>query len=181
MEDDELLVRIRAGDEDAAEELVRRYYGAILRYCRWHCHDMEKAEDLTQETFFKLFRNLPEYDERKKFRAYLYTIAGHLCVDESRKAKVCFLDEEDIPGQESREMRQAEDREELSHLLKKLSPELREIVLLKFGEGLSYPEIAGITGCNKRTVQSRARKALKIMKQNASPSNGRKGVGKKDG
>ena len=84
MEDEELVVRIKAGDEDAARELVERYYGAILRYCRWHCQGAERAEDLTQETFFKLFRNLPEYEERKKFRPYLYTIASRLCVDESR-------------------------------------------------------------------------------------------------
>ena len=62
MEDEELVVRIKAGDEDAARELVERYYGAILRYCRWHCQGAERAEDLTQETFFKLFRNLPEYE-----------------------------------------------------------------------------------------------------------------------
>jgi len=164
VDDEALLVRIKSGDEDAAEELVRRYYGAILRYCRWHCASAEKAEDLTQETFFRLFRNLPEYDERKKFRAYLYTIAGHLCVDESRRARLYPLKEEELPGQESREMLQAENREELSHLLGLLSPELREAVLLRFGEELSYSEIAGIMGCNMRTVQSRIRKALKIMK-----------------
>lgn len=165
MEDEALILRIRSGDEDAARELVERYYGAILRYCRWHCFSAEKAEDLTQETFFKLFRNLPEYEERKKFRPYLYTIASRLCVDESRKNRLYPLEDEDARGEESREIRQVENREEISHLLEKLSPELKEAVLLRFGEELSYPEIARVTGTNKRTVQSRIRKALKIMRQ----------------
>lgn len=50
--DDELIERIRCGDEDAAEELIKRYYTLILRYCKWHRADTQKAEDLTQETFF---------------------------------------------------------------------------------------------------------------------------------
>lgn len=165
MNDEELIIRIKSGDEDAARELVERYYKAILRYCRWHCYSPEKAEDLTQETFFRLFRNLPEYEEQNKFRSYLYTIASRLCVDESRRVRLYSLEDEDILGEESLEMRQAENREELRHLLSRLSPELKEVILLRFGEELSYPEIARITGSNKRTVQSRIRKALKIMRQ----------------
>lgn len=163
--DDEILIRrIKSGDEDAAQELIERYYEAILRYCRWHCPGAGRAEDLTQETFFRLFRSLPEYEERKKFRPYLYTIASRLCVDESRRVRLYPLEDEDALGEESREMRQAENREELGHLMKKLSPELREAVLLRYGEELSYPEIARVTGSNTRTIQSRVRKALKIMK-----------------
>jgi RNA polymerase sigma-70 factor (ECF subfamily) len=165
VEDEELVVRIKAGDEDAARELVERYYGAILRYCRWHCQGAERAEDLTQETFFKLFRNLPEYEERKKFRPYLYTIASRLCVDESRRVRLYSLEDEEGLGEESREIRQVENREELSHLLEKLPPELKEVIFLRFGGELSYLEIARITGSNMRTVQSRIRKALKIMRQ----------------
>lgn len=67
---------------------VRIYMLSILRYCRWHCSNLEKAEDLTQETFLKLFKNLSRYKGKKKFKAYLYTIANHLCIDESRKASI---------------------------------------------------------------------------------------------
>ena len=164
MDDEALLIRIKSGDDDAAEELIRRYYNAILRYCRWHCASADKAEDLTQETFLKLFKSLPEYEERKKFKSYLYTIANHLCMDEGRKVKLYPLEDEEIPGQESKEMLQIENREEINHLLSKLSPELKEVVLLRFGEELSYREIGQIMGCNARTIQSRVRKALKIMK-----------------
>ena len=43
--DDELVEKIRHGDEQAAEELIKRYYTSILRYCKWHCSSLEKAED----------------------------------------------------------------------------------------------------------------------------------------
>ncbi|WP_418374097.1 RNA polymerase sigma factor, partial [Agathobacter sp.] len=52
------MEQILLGNENAAEELIKRYYTSILRYCRWHCSNLEKAEDLTQETFLKLFKNL---------------------------------------------------------------------------------------------------------------------------
>ena len=87
LSDDELVEQILLGNENAAEELIKRYYTSILRYCRWHCSNLEKAEDLTQETFLRLFKNLSGYKGKKKFKAYLYTIANHLCIDESRKVE----------------------------------------------------------------------------------------------
>lgn len=48
LSDDELVEQILLGNENAAEELIKRYYTSILRYCRWHCSNLEKAEDLTQ-------------------------------------------------------------------------------------------------------------------------------------
>ena len=64
--DDELVKKIRHGDEQAAEELINRYYTSILRYCKWHCSSLEKAEDLTQETFYRLFKNLSGYNGKQK-------------------------------------------------------------------------------------------------------------------
>ncbi len=74
LSDDELVEQILLGNENAAEELIKRYYASILRYCRWHCSNLEKAEDLTQETFLKLFKNLSGYKGKKKFKAYLCPI-----------------------------------------------------------------------------------------------------------
>ena len=163
--DDELVERIQLGDENAAETLINRYYAAILRYCKMHCYPLEKSEDLTQETFLKLFKNLSEYKGRKKFKSYLYTIANHLCIDESRKVKVYSLDSEEEIRCECDEMRRIEDRSEINYFLSALSPEQREAVLLRFGEQLEFREIAKIVGCNVRTVQSRVRNALKIMRK----------------
>lgn len=115
--DDALVEQIRIGDEKAAEELIRRYYTSVLRYCKRQCFNLEKAEDLTQETFLKLFKNLSGYKEKGKFKAYLYTIANHLCIDESRKMKDCSLENEEEIRDECDELRRIEDKSEIGYLL----------------------------------------------------------------
>ncbi len=163
--DDALVEQIRIGDEKAAEELIKRYYTSILRYCKSHCFELEKAEDLTQETFLKLFKSLSGYKGKNKFKAYLYTIANHLCIDESRKIKIYSLESEREIRSECDEMRRIEDKSEVDDLLNVLSPEQREAVILRFGEELSFWEIAKVMDCNIRTAQSRVRNALKIMRK----------------
>lgn len=165
MNDDDLVEQIMLGDEKAAEELIKRYYTAILRYCRRQCFNLEKAEDLTQETFLKLFKNLSGYKRQTKFKAYLYTVAKNLCIDESRKMKDYSLKNEIDIKDECDAIRRIEDKSEINCLLNVLSPEQKEAVILRFGEQLEFREIAEIMGCNMRTAQSRVRNALKIMRK----------------
>ena len=165
LSDDELIKQIKEGNEQAAEELVNRYYKSILRYCKWHCSSLEKAEDLTQETFYRLFKNLSGYNGKQKFKAYLYTIANHLCVDESRKTHFYPLENEENIVSEYNEILQIEDKAEINYLLSVLSSEQRETIILRFGEQLEFHEIAKVMGCNMRTAQSRVRHGLKIMRK----------------
>ena len=165
MSDDELVEQIRLGNENAAEELIKLYYTSVLRYCRWHCSDFGKAEDLTQETFLKLFKSLPGYEGKQKFKAYLYKIARNLCIDENRKVPLYPLEEEEAIGKECKEIIRIEDRAEINELLHVLSWKQREAVILRFGERLSFEEIGKVTGCSMRTAQSRVRNALKIMRK----------------
>lgn len=163
--DDELVERIKGGDGAAAEELINRYYGAILRYCGWHCAAPEKAEDLTQETFLKLFRSLPKYKSKNKFKAYLYTIANRLCIDESRKMPVYSLEDAEDMADRKNTIAQAEHREDIRRLLGVLSVEQREAVILRFGQELGFSEIAKVMGCSMRTAQSRVRNGLRLMRK----------------
>ena len=165
LSDDKLIEQIKAGDEQAAEELITRYYASILRYCRWHCSSVEKAEDLTQETFYKLFKNISGYKGKRKFKAYLYTIANRLCIDESRKKPLYSIEDEEIIIDEYDEILRMEDKAEVNYLLSTLSPEQREAIILRFGEQLEFHEIAKVMGCNMRTAQSRVRNGLKIMRK----------------
>ena len=117
LSDDRLIEQIKTGDEQAAEELVSRYYTSILRYCRWHFTSVEKAEDLAQETFYKLFRNISAYKGKRKFKAYLYTIANRLCIDESRKTSFELLEDEAGIMDERNEMQILEERFDIKTLL----------------------------------------------------------------
>ena len=144
LSDDKLIDQIKYGNERAAEELITRYYASILRYCRWHCSSVEKAEDLTQEIFYKLFKNISGYQGKRKFKAYLYTIANRVCIDESRKIHFCPLEDEESIVDECNEILRLEDKEEVNYLLSTLSPEQREAIILRFGEQLEFHEIAKV-------------------------------------
>lgn len=165
LSDDKLIEQIKCGDKQAAEELITRYYASILRYCRWHCSSVEKAEDLTQETFYKLFKNISGYKGKRKFKAYLYTIANRLCIDESRKKVLYSIENEEIIVDECNDILRLEDKAEIKYLLSTISPEQREAIILRFGEQLEFHEIAKVMGCNMRTAQSRVRNGLKIMRK----------------
>ena len=85
---DSLLVHLaRAGDEDACEKLVKKYYSSIYQYCLLHIYDPYEAEDLTQETFIKAFRALNRFDAERPFKSWLYTIATNTGLNALRGQK----------------------------------------------------------------------------------------------
>lgn len=79
LSDDKLIDQIKYGNERAAEELITRYYASILRYCRWHCSSVEKAEDLTQEIFYKCLKIYPAIREKENLKP-IYTPLQIECV-----------------------------------------------------------------------------------------------------
>lgn len=165
MGDEELVKRIRQGDTAAEEALIDRYYSAVFHYCRYYCGNRETAEDLTQETFLRLFRSLPGYREEGRFRAYLFLIARRLCINESKKAPTYSLEGKENLIDSPNELDRLDDRDVIRRLMERLPPEQREAVFLRFGLGFSYREIAKATGCNVRTAQSRVVYALKNMRK----------------
>jgi len=172
MREDKLIRRIEQGDETAAEELVKKYYPEILKYCIWHAPNRTLAEDATQETFLKAIRYMNRYVHRGKFRAFLYKIAANTCVDMWRKqGTVKELPEGILIEQIQMEMSyeesgfdEVQDLLNLQQMIRILPEELREIVILRFGHDLTIREIANITGIPFRTVQSKIRAALKKLK-----------------
>ena len=163
--DEELIKQIRAGNEEAADILVKRYYTDILRYCKRHIIDQNLAEDATQETFYRVFRSLMRYQDKERFRAWLYMIARNICIDENRKQKNTIpLELEDI-GEESNDIHQIENSDEIEQLLSVLPEEQREAILLYFEDELTYKEIGKILGIPARTVQSRVKNGIKAIKK----------------
>lgn len=99
-EDTQLIRRMKNGDEAAIDEFVRKYYPQILQYCRLHSPDLCSAEDMTQETFLRFFRTLPNYQHYGKAANYLYVIAGNCCRDDWRRVKPLSLEEIPEPSGE---------------------------------------------------------------------------------
>lgn len=162
-QEDEIFEKLNKGDPAAAGELAELYYGDILRYCLFHVPDRSLAQDAVQETFLRVFRYFDGYIHRGNFRAFLYKVAANVCIDICRKKTW-----EPIPKQvpfEEKGLKEEEDREDFRRLVELLPEELREIVILRFSQELKLREIARVTGLPMRTVQSRLRKALNLLKQ----------------
>ena len=167
MKDDLLIKRIRAGDEDAAEELVRKFYAQVMRFCRWQCSNNDLAEDLTQETFLKVFKSLDQYSNRGHFKAWLFCVARSVCIDELRKRQIEYELNIDISeiGDEYDGIRHVEDEDEIHQLLSGLPDEQKEAIILHYMEGFSFREMGEILNIPFRTAQSRANLAIKALRE----------------
>ena len=111
------------------------------------------------------FNNWNQKEHAEDFILYPKNIGYHLCIDESRKVEFYPLEDEENIVHEYNDIVRLEDRAEISYFLNFLSSEQMEAVILRFGEQLSFGEIAKVMGCNMRTAQSRVRNALKIMRK----------------
>ncbi len=172
------MARARAGAEDAYFELVRRYqrplFGLVARMVR----DAALAEDLAQEIFVKAFRSLDAYDPQRKFSSWLFKIAHNATIDQLRKRGLDTQPLETGEEGEDEPLRtladpgavspaQRHERFEMAQALeaamRRLRPDYREIVVLRFQEGLAYEEIAEATGLPLGTVKTHIHRARKEL------------------
>lgn len=163
-----LIWNMKKGSEDAFDVFIRKYYDDILKYCSYHCFDLEYAEDLTQETFARFFAKLSDYRYRGKTKNFLYTIAGNLCKDFLKKKKEISLDEKELKELAESKKYDASDiflKIEVEDALKKLSDELREVVLLYYFQNLKLSEIADIQNIGLPLVKYRVKQAKIQLKK----------------
>jgi len=174
-----LVRRCLAGDEKAYRELVERYQGQVYSLSLRMVRRAEDAEDLTQETFVRMFRALARYDPERPFAAWLFTIASRLCIDHIRRRKVSPIsltqreresDEEyeievEDPGLKPDEAAvHSEESERTSALIESLPPHYRIVVLLRHVQDLSYEEIAEALHLPLGTVKARIHRARALLK-----------------
>ena len=170
-----LIRRCIAGDAAAWEEIVQRYHRRIYNICYRFAGSGDDAQDLTQEVFIKVYRTLNTYDiERAAFMTWVTTVTRNLLVDHFRKTKHDRMtDSLDAPVSEHEDamplsdriedsslppdarVQSREARESVHHALQKLSPELREAVILRDLQDMDYREIATVLRVPEGTVKSR--------------------------
>ena len=170
-----LVRRCIAGDAAAWEEIVQRYHRRIYNICYRFSGSGDDAQDLAQEVFIKMYRTLGTYDvERGAFMTWVTTMTRNLLVDHFRKTKhdrvTDSLDaapsehedsmplsdqiqDKNLPPDAHVESR--ETSESVHRALQKLSPELREAVILRDLQDLDYREIAAVLKVPEGTVKSR--------------------------
>ena len=163
-----LIMKMKRGEEDAFERFIRKYYEEILKYCRYHCFDLEYAKDLTQETFLRFFTNLPEYHYQGKTKNYLYTIAWNLCKYFYKMKKELPLEDDVLEWQSSaieNPLKQTEDIVLLEKALQELSEEFRDVIVLFYFQNMKLSEIAKILNLGLPLVKYRLKSAKKKLEQ----------------
>lgn len=176
----EVLRGCLAGDERAYRRLLERYQRPVYSLALRMLRQAEDAEDVTQETFVRVFRALDRYDPNRPFSTWLFTIAARLCVDTIRRRRMKMMslvrteagsDEErtidlEDPGprpEDEAERREGEAR--VQSLIDELPPHYRIVVVLRHQQDLSYEEIAEALGLPLGTVKARIHRARALLKR----------------
>ena len=176
---EKIIKRSLKGDEHGYAELYDRFASGAYRLCYSLLMNEQDAEDVLQESFVYAFKNLHRFDPKKaSFKTWLYTIAVSRCRNTYRRKRLPMVDisqllgfELKAPPAEGPEVaairRDAE--EAIQTALVDLSPRLREAIVLRYGQGLTYREIADVMGCPQKTAESRVRLGHQRLKQSLQP------------
>ena len=152
-----LVLRCQTGDEDAYRELVARFGPRLCYFLRKLVGQLDRADDLAQEVWLDVLRQLPKLKDAAAFTTWMYRIAhGKAMLDGRRngRAPTAIADVEWIADKED-DAFSAEDAARIHAALERLEPPHREVLVLRFLEELSYDEIGQIVDCPLGTVRSR--------------------------
>jgi RNA polymerase sigma-70 factor, ECF subfamily len=190
--DEELLQRFRSGgDESAFEALVHRYERELFSYLRRYLGSAEMAEDVFQATFLQVYLKKEGFEEGRRFRPWLYTIATNQAIDaqrRNRRHRMVSLDQrtgdddvgalvEMLAGRDQTaddRMAGEEAKEWVRSAVQDLPDALRSALVLVYHQGMKYREAADVLGIPVGTVKSRLHSAL--LKLNESWQSGGKSL-----
>lgn len=163
-----LVRRVQNGDEMAFREVVDRYQSKVFSIIYGILRNHNDAEDISQQVFSKIYFSIGNFDFRSSLLTWIYKITVNECYDYLRKKKVRKLVyESDFSEEEAQRMERTEpgsegqlliddrlaQRDFVTKLLEKVTPEDRQLLMLKEVEGHSVEELASMTGMNENTIK----------------------------
>jgi RNA polymerase sigma-70 factor (ECF subfamily) len=186
--DVKLMLALKNGDEASFNELLRKYETPLVNFIYRYIGDQNRAEELSQEVFLRIYRHAPKYEPLSKFSTWLFQIAVNLCLD-FKKSKhtdpilnsVSITSQKDTDEHKNTELadplekstEQLLEQEEINKTIlsaiSSLPSNQRLALSLKVYEDKSYEEIAEILDCSVSSVESlifRARQSLKKQLSN---------------
>ncbi|MFP5261870.1 MAG: RNA polymerase sigma factor [Blastocatellia bacterium] len=183
--DHELLAAIRDGDEVAFQEIVRRYRNPITNFVFRMIDDYERAVELSQETFIRVYTSASRYQANYSFSTYIYRIATNLAISELRRRKrrrfvsllspftndegdTAELDPPDSNPLQDQALIDNERRTAVARAISSLPEKYRAAIVLRDVEGLSYDRIAEVLKLSEGTVKSRINRARNLLKEKLS-------------
>ena len=163
-----LMARVRDGDENAFRALVERHRRPLLNFFA-RMGASSHGEDLAQETFIRLWNYRKKYKPSAKFTTFLYTLARHAWLDSVRRSIrfKLFSDRyrEEIPASTDGGHSRLRKDLDVQAALERLTPKLRETLVLAVHQGLAYDEIAAVLRIPVGTVKSRISNALAFLQE----------------
>lgn len=179
MSDEELVEKIKKGDIDAYEEIIKKYENKVCGIIYHMIKNQNDVEDLAQEVFIKVYKNLSKFKGDSSLYTWIYKITVNLCLDEVKKRKnIIYLDEklEVEDGELERELpsldktqvelyEKKELKEKLHKCIGKLPEKQRVMIVLRDIKGFSYEEISEITSVKLGTVKSQINRARLKLKE----------------
>ncbi len=168
MDDKELVGRVKKGEVSAFAILVEKYEREIFEYSYFLIGDREEALDMTQETFLKAYTNIKTLRREEDFKFWLRRIARNLCFKRIKKMRrekeVMERQREETLSLDSYVIKK-EREERVKRALNKLPEKMREIIILRDIEGLSYKEIKEILNIPMSLVKVRIFRARNLLKK----------------
>lgn len=179
--DRQLVEDFLAGDDPAFEQLVDKYLKPIYNFLYHFVSDRENLDDITQETFIKAWKNIKKFDQEKKFKTWLFTIAKNTALDYLKKKKTIpfsmFTDSEGYNKLEDISedsilpdefLERADATKDLEEILKKIPDQYQIILSMRYRDDFSLHEIAAILKIPYNTIKSQHQRGLKILKAKLS-------------
>lgn len=174
--DDQLMQRVRGGDEAAFAEIVDRYKDSLINYLTHLVRSRERAEEVAQDAFVRLYRNASKYKEQERLGPYLFRIATNLVVTEARRQKRWNLLLPRLHAS-SRQSAPPADTPVLADEIQRQVNAALERLPVKYGAPLvlfeieewSYEEIARALEIRSGTVKSRISRARALMRRHLAP------------
>nr|WP_275444859.1 RNA polymerase sigma factor SigW [Paenibacillus sp. ACRRX] len=175
-----LAMLARKGDTSAFAEIVELYKDKIFHLAYRMLSNRHEAEDVVQDTFLRVYRNLDRYDENQKFSTWIYRIGTNLCIDRLRKRKPSYsLDAEmnDQEGVDGYSMIPSDDRTPETYLLvsetqrmiheaiDSLPAKYKSVMVLRYLQDMSLQEISDVLNMPVTTIKTRVHRGREFLRK----------------
>jgi RNA polymerase sigma factor (sigma-70 family) len=164
----ELIGLCLRGDRVAQYRLYKQYSRSMYNLCLRMISDRSEAEDILQEAFEKVFRELPSFRGQSTLGAWLRRIVINQCLNHIRKQRPVFetLDDQELPADEEQDVDLSEiTADEINESIMRLPAGARVVCVLHLLEGFRHAEISGLLGISESTSKSQYRRSISLLQQ----------------
>lgn len=170
LSDEQIAMRVQNGDGVIFEELVYRYEKQIFRFTKKMCRHQEEAEDATQDSFAKAFQKIQQFDCKRTFKTWLFTIARNEALNRLNKRPATNDQDINLKADEQHQpvpqkIAEQERYQVLESEIQSMPDDARELLTLFYQQELSVKEMAEVIGKSEGAIKTglhRARKLLKV-------------------